>query len=301
MICFLCGFHGITGATISIARLANLLAERYSVRFVASATSDFNRLVGRGVELVREPDKGAELFVVDGHVPLTQIRTLRESNKKVLITAHGIFPSDLKLEKIASATATHLVGIIQLVHHRNVVGEYFVIPNYCDQLPIRRSAGSVGIVGRVLDKRKNVVGAVAAALRSKARRIHVWGGEGPEHTSRRVKYHPWNFRSARIYRSFAVLLSLSLEESFGLTVIEAMSAGIPCVLSDISAFRQFADCPGVAIVNPDDLDAVAAQLNQFLDQHEKLAPLLVDYWRKRYSREVVSKLWYEELDKLLGN
>ncbi len=48
---------------------------------------------------------------------------------------------------------------------------------------------------------------------------------------------------ARIYNSFDIFLSLPFGEGFGLTALEAMSCGIPCVLSDWSGYSSWtADC-----------------------------------------------------------
>jgi glycosyltransferase involved in cell wall biosynthesis len=52
-----------------------------------------------------------------------------------------------------------------------------------------------------------------------------------------------------IYNTFDVLINLSKQETFGMVVIEAMSAGLPCLLSSIPAFEQFRGCRGVRFID----------------------------------------------------
>jgi len=52
-------FHGLTGATIAHAQTANVLAEKYRVKFVTHAFSDLNVYLEQRVEMTRRlPESG---------------------------------------------------------------------------------------------------------------------------------------------------------------------------------------------------------------------------------------------------
>lgn len=69
----------------------------------------------------------------------------------------------------------------------------------------------------------------------------------------------------------AVFVSLSRYEPFGLGVLEAAQAGCALALADIPTFRELWD-GAATFVDPDDPDAVAFQLDRFLDDHAAWAP-----------------------------
>lgn len=303
VICFYCHFHGTTGATIAIAQIANLLAERYRVKFVTSPQSDFNSMLNPAVEIIDELPSVTDLIICDGNTPLEEIRSLRFKGSRIMITSHGILQKGLRLDKIKAATATHFVSGLQLMHHTLDEGRYFVIPNCCNQVSKTNRTYNVGIVGRVKDSKKNVKAAIDSALLSSAAYIHVWGDSASDlvDDDRRIIFHDWESNKKKIYNSFDILISLSLEESFGLTVIEAMSAGIPCVLSDIPAFQAFSDCPGIAIVDRRDKSIIAEKIDDLLSNKDVLSPKLVEYWHKNYSCSAISALWYSNAKRLIGH
>lgn len=59
----------------------------------------------------------------------------------------------------------------------------------------------------------------------------------------------------RLYRHASLLLQPSLDEGFGLPVLEAMRAGTPCVISDIGALREVA-ANAALYVDPQDSEAL---------------------------------------------
>ena len=103
--------------------------------------------------------------------------------------------------------------------------------------------------------------------------------------------HTYSMDLDRIFGTFDVLLSLSLEESFGLTVIEAMSRGLPCVLSDIPAFRAFEGVRGVRVVDPDSPDDVARALDSSFEISAEDREAIRQHWQDRYSVEAVVEQW----------
>lgn len=302
-IVFCCNFHGITGATIAIARIADLLADRYSVSFAAGPFSDYNAMLGKKVAIV--PPGSLEvheydLYVCDGEMDLAFFSWLAERDRKSLLTIHGVLRKENRLEKVHLASKSHLVGEVQFMHHQVDPSRYFVIPNYCEQIGKTRHGRNVGIVGRLDDPNKNVPEALAIAELSNAGEIHLWGGVESRAAQDRVTCHAWTRDKNRIYDSFDVLISMSKEESMGLTVIEAMSCGIPCVLADIPGFRVYRDCPGVALVPPGDREAAVEQVNRFLKTQSELKAGLIEYWSRHYSRHAVAETWFREVEALIS-
>lgn len=302
-IIFCCNFHGTTGATIAIARIANLLADRYRVSFAAGPFSDYNAMLGKKVAIVPPGSIRADaydLYVCDGEMDLAFFSWLAEHDRKSLLTIHGVLRKENRLEKVALASKSHLVGEVQFMHHQVDPSRYFVIPNYCERIAKTRHGRNVGIVGRLDDPNKNVPEALAIAKLSDATEIHLWGGVDDRPPEGRVKYHRWTRNKNRIYDSFEVLISMSKEESMGLTVIEAMSCGIPCVLADIPGYRVYRDCPGVALVPPGDRAEAAQQLNRFLNTQPELESGLIGYWDRHYSRHAVAETWFREIEALIS-
>lgn len=299
-IVFICGFHGITGATIAIARIANLLAAKYQVSFAAGPFSDYNPMLESSVAIAAptSPDKhDYDLYICDGHNDIPLFARLAEENKKCLLTVHGVLRKENKLEKVNLATKSHLVGKIQFMHHDVDPTRYFVIPNYCEKIEKTGETHNVGIVGRVTDPNKNVAEALNIAKRSSADEIHIWGGSGPPDV--RVKYHSWASNKNKIYDSFDVLISMSKEESMGMTIVEAMSCGIPCVLGDIPGFQIYKGCPGVAIVPMGDWDEAVECVNRFLRTKSELKAGLIECWHDNYSEQAVAQQWFKEIESLI--
>jgi len=89
-----------------------------------------------------------------------------------------------------------------------------------------------------------------------------------------MKPHEYHFHvpfieMGRLYRDADILISVSKEtEGFGLPVLEAMSCGVPAILSEISSYRGFDESQDYALfVNPSDSEALAkAILTLFCDK-----------------------------------
>ena len=87
---------------------------------------------------------------------------------------------------------------------------------------------------------------------------------------------------ARLYAHATVLLQPSLDEGFGLPVLEAMGAGVPCVVSDIGALREIAGNAAI-FVDPQDTDALASSVDQAVGNRQ-LQGELRDAGRKQASQ-----------------
>lgn len=113
-------------------------------------------------------------------------------------------------------------------------------------------------VGR--DFRYVIVGGIDTYWSQIARTIH----DHPEYGSRLFHHASANDDElTRLYRSADFLLAASVDEGFGLPVMEARQFGLPVVCSDIAVFREL--CPDASFFPIDDLAAATARVAQVLD------------------------------------
>lgn len=96
----------------------------------------------------------------------------------------------------------------------------------------------------------------------------------------RVRFMPFfgadqRLELAELYASASVYLDPSLQEGFGMQVIEAMACGTPVVCSNLSALPEVAG-DAALLVDPQDVDAIARCLRVVLEdprQRDRLANL----------------------------
>lgn len=119
---------------------------------------------------------------------------------------------------------------------------------------------------------------------------------------------------AHVYSAFDVFLSLPLGEGFGMTALESMACGVPCVVSDNSGYRSWipddcaekVPCTSTALSAP--LNSQAYVIGGVADKRRTVAALHVLYTfpdaRKEYSRKGLelarSMSWKDTGDKLLS-
>lgn len=119
---------------------------------------------------------------------------------------------------------------------------------------------------------------------------------------------------AHVYSSFDVFLSLPLGEGFGMTALESMACGTPCVVSDNSGYGSWipdgyaekVPCTSTALSAP--LNSQAYVIGGVADKTKTVSALHVLYTfpdvRKEYSRKGLelarSMSWKDTGDKLLS-
>ena len=139
-----------------------------------------------------------------------------------------------------------------------------------------------------LQPRKNHVHAAQAWVRSQAARrmpLVIAGGLGYQgveivRTVRRIdRQARVRFVGAvadtmlgRLLRHASLVLQPSLDEGFGLPVLEAMRAGAPCVVSDIGALREVA-ADAALFVDPEDAEALTDAIDAIADDPARAARL----------------------------
>jgi glycosyltransferase involved in cell wall biosynthesis len=157
------------------------------------------------------------------------------------------------------------------------------------------------MVGYLDRDTKNALQGLDLAQRSDARRIQCWGSEqiaglDPISSYSKLQINGWTNSVRAIHASFDVLISTSQFETFGLVVVEALSAGIPCFLSDIPVYRElYTDFPGVLFQSGDDLQDIAS-INRLLSKASRLQPQIMRAWQMKFSNQVVREAWIDKIN-----
>ena len=198
------------------------------------------------------------------------------------------------LEKISARIAVSEYARRTLVEHFG--GDAVVIPNgvdvgfFADAEPRPEwSGGTIGFVGRINEPRKGLPTLLEALPRIIAARPDVRllvAGKGDEEEA--VKGLPAEVRSrieflgmvtdeekASLLRSVDLYVAPNTGgESFGIILVEAMSAGAPVLASDLDAFRQVLDGGAAGQLFPvEDADALADAAIRLLGDPARLAEL----------------------------
>ncbi len=302
LITFKCGFHGKSGGVSAIASIANMLTSRYCVEFVSYPDSFYNKLLNKTVRIVNKPDMNKDIFICDVSCEHSFFEELKAHDKKIIVSchgrlrsAHGLTPEYVQ-KSLNYADLTHFVSTTQQESFQLDEGLYTIIPNATRPIEKTKSTNNVGTVGNLCDERKNAKETVDIALHSNADFIHLWGAEEDKYNNPKVKIHPWASSKEKIYNSFDVLVFMSMEENCPMVVLESLSAGIPCLLSSISAHNQFEQFPGVVIIDPSIRGKARDILNLLLQDKDKLKNDIVSFWKKNYSEEAIAKKWFEVID-----
>ncbi|WP_030987252.1 glycosyltransferase family 4 protein [Streptomyces sp. NRRL S-1813] len=230
------------------------------------------------------------------------VATFHTSNprSRAMIAAYPILQP--ALEKISARIAVSEYARRTLVEHLG--GDAVVIPNGVDvdffgsaEPKAEWQGKTIGFIGRIDEPRKGLpvlVKALPAILAEVSDARLLVAGRGDEEEA--VAALPAEMRSrveflgmvsdedkARLLRSVDVYVAPNTGgESFGIILVEAMSAGAPVLASDLDAFAQVLD-QGEAgeLFTNEDADALAAAAVRLLGDPARLAEL-----RERGARHV---------------
>ena len=315
-ISFLCNYQQATGATVAIASIANQFSDQYNVEAHIKPLSVYTRLLSLRVrQYFSVALLSGQIVFVDIEQENAVIERLLGQKKLVILTCHA-FPTILH-----SVPQEKLIRNLELCTHIHFVSEYqraefirrypgidiepksFVIPNYTRQSRKKTRTGNIGIVGLLNRAPKNALEAVHLAQLSNARWVECWGsdrihGLNSPGLFSKLRIHGWSDNIQKIHGSFDVLLSTSRSETFGLVVIEALSAGIPCVLSDIPVYRElYSGCKGVAFLTGNEQQDIET-INALLDQAKFLKQHIIGFWNERFSNAAIRSAWVEKITQL---
>ena len=216
------------------------------------------------------------------------------------------------LEKIGARIAVSEDARRTLVEH--VGGDAVLVPNgvFVDRFAAaepreqwRGSGGTLGFIGRLDEDRKGLptlLAAMPALLRARPGVRLLVAGRGDSEDA--VSGLPDDVRAAvrflgvvteeekaALLRTVDVYVAPNLGgESFGVVLVEAMSAGAPVVASDLDAFERVLDDGRVGVTFPTgDTEALSAALLALLDDPGRRAELAraASQWVRRFDWEVV--------------
>lgn len=311
-----CNYHRATGATFALSCVASQLAAKHNVDAYVTPDSSYSRQLSLQVRQTFRPRTlRGDIFIVDIEQENAILEKLLANNKRVLLSCHALptelhsVPQPVLRRNLELATSIHFVSGFQqseFINHYpdlDIESKSFVIPNYTRQSRKRSWTGNVGIVGYLTRPKKNALKAIELAERSNARLTQCWGTDtiaGLEKPDLypKLRIRGWTSNLRAIHESFDVLISTSRFETFGLVVVEALSAGIPCVLSDIPVFRSlFSGCEGVVILSGNDEQDVRS-INRLLEQAPVFKDRIIRFWRDNFSNEAVKAVWFETISRL---
>jgi phosphatidyl-myo-inositol alpha-mannosyltransferase len=222
------------------------------------------------------------------------VATFHTSNprSRAMIAAYPILQP--ALEKISARIAVSEYARRTLVEHLG--GDAVVIPNgvdvdfFADAEPNPDwQGGTIGFIGRIDEPRKGLPTLMRALPKILAERPGtrlLVAGRGDQKEA--VEDLPAAMRGqvvflgmvsdqdkARLLRSVDVYVAPNLGgESFGIILVEALSAGAPVLASDLDAFRQVLDHGGAGELFPvDDADVLATATLRLLGDPARLAAL----------------------------
>ena len=302
-IVFIDNYPVFGGEANAVANIANLLSNTYNVNFVSFPTSIYNPLLNKRVKIIKKIHFDADFYIItSAKIQKEVLEKFKVLKKGVIITYHARpgLKSDYLDYLFNLVDKVVFVSKIQQQTYKIVDNKSIVIPNIISKINKNKYyTNNVGIVGRIEDPYKGVKKSIQIASESLAKDIHVWGSsDGTKTKKSRIIIHPWTHNKNKIYDSFDVLLSMSETESYGLIVAEALSVGVPCLLSDIPAHREFEKSPGVVIINPEDRERAVKELNKLLKESSELKEKIIKYWENNYSEKSILEKWCDVINSI---
>jgi glycosyltransferase involved in cell wall biosynthesis len=85
----------------------------------------------------------------------------------------------------------------------------------------------------------------------------------------------------------------SEHETFGIVIAEAMACGLPVIVGDGTAPKEYVDIDSGILVPPRDIDAIAHAMEYMIEHHS-------DYNCELIRQKVIKKFGYEEFGKRLN-
>ena len=312
-ISFYCNYQNTTGATVAIAHIANQLSSPHNVDAYIKPYSGYSRQLSLSVRQHFSPGSlTGRLVFVDIEQENRIIKELLGNDKQVILTCHAFptlshsVPQPKLIKNLELSTQIHFVS----AHQRSefilqypeieIESKSFVIANYTRRSAKETTTRNIGIVGHLNRLPKNALKGIQLAQESDAHLIQCWGsdiiyGLDDPHSYPKLRLNGWTNSILKIHKSFDLLLSTSQFETFGLVVAEALSAGIPCVLSDIPVYRElYSGCCGIIFLTGDDRQDIRS-INQLLDQAQSLEKGIIQFWQENFSDHVIKSAWLDKL------
>ena len=315
-ISFYCNYQQITGSTVAIASIANQLATLHNVDAYIKPLSGYSKLLNLNVRQYFSSEALAgNLVFIDIEQDNEVVENMIVAGKQVILSCHALpfvlhgVPQAKLIKNLELSTHIHFVSQFQrseFIRHYpqiNITSKSFVISNYTRKSVKHGVTGNIGIVGYLSRKEKNALQAIQLAEQSNARLIQCWGstdiaGLDKPDQYKKLQINGWSDSPIKMHQSFDVLISASQFETFGLVVAEALSAGIPCVLSDIPVYRElYSECSGVVILSGDNEQDIQS-INQLLEWAFNLRGEIIEFWQNHFSNQTVKKAWLGKVSQI---
>jgi len=306
-ILFCVPFYGYTGGAFAVLSAANLLSDNCDVSFLTRAGNVMNRYVSRGVRMVDAIAGPYDVCVMESGIEEAVIAAARRSGARIIMTMHGApdtadgsknhgYSDAQVVDALRAADSIQYVSDVQRPFLEAIPGlHYRGIPNYVLPVPKTRRSRAVGLVCDTTLPHKNVEAGITAAELSSASRIEVWGKYRDRQNGTRIRWNGFSSDKKRIYDSFDVLVHLSRLENQPLVILEALSAGIPCVLAPLPTYDGFRGVEGIYFADSQNAGAVAEAIDRALVCPQEVRDGLVDFWNANYSPAAVLAQWVRYL------
>lgn len=221
------------------------------------------------------------------------------------VYGHDVFNNNLKgllAAKLTLKKRHSLIGVSHYVledyfNYIKFRGKHFVLHNFLPDsvfqyFPHTRPAETIKMVAvGNLKEAKNYGYLLQVLKHLKNVSLDIYGSGDQQPLKKYIETENLNVRLCGstnripdIFRDYDYFIQASLHEGFGLSVIEAMGAGIPVLLSDIPVFREITNnwCHFFPLNNP--LEAAAALADVFNSNYpDGLAKQAFDFVRENYS------------------
>lgn len=196
-----------------------------------------------------------------------------------------------------------------------------VVPNFSAlspvaELPVVRPDAPIKALGRLVHKKgfHVLLEAMAQVRESVPGASLVLGGDGPEraalelrarelHLDDCVSFAGWQQDAAEFLEGAVIFALPSLDEPFGIVVLEAMACGVPVVATRTAGPSEILVDDSGWIVPPGDAKALATALTEALsgpEQRRRKAAAALGRFRCCYAREVVMPRIEGLLQRLAG-
>jgi glycosyltransferase involved in cell wall biosynthesis len=295
---FLASFRGAIPKNASRALLAGKWAPAADVFHALNQRVDFKR--GR-----RTVSTFHDLFVISGDYSTAEFRARFTAQARQAAERSDLI---IAVSKFTARQVKQLLNVdparIRVIQHG--------VSRTVDARPTDEREQMILFVG-ALQRRKNIARLVEAFEHTPSGwRLALAGSSGYgaeeimariESSPRRADIQTLGFVSdevlSNLYRRASIFAFPSLDEGFGMPILDAMSHGLPVLTSNISAMPEVAG--GAALlVDPADTHAIATGLNQLIGDSElraRLGQAGLERVREFTWEKAVQKTWnvYQEL------
>lgn len=298
---------------------------------VLNINCSFPKSFFKAVSRVNSIIKDHQPLIINAHLywAVILIRFCKTSSAKVFQWYHSdLYNSNnteqyslkrLLIDKLTSQPKNKLVFVSeylksQISKEAGIKGETFVMPNfiesrYFELVPnsIREGKLRILLVGNLRTQKNHKIVLEGLSLLPDQEIETVIVGEGPLRTQIEERIISLKLKNVVLvgnqidispYLSQAdIFIMPSLFEGFGISLVEAMAVGLPCIVSDIPPFQEIGE-QELLFFNPVSATALAEKINILLDadQRKKLGELA-----KTRAQKFSSTVYLNEIRKIYSS